>query len=238
MEARTLSEIIRVLRAWGMKGALVYEENGKIIFGTMDPEKVAMMRLVIDSNVANRSNIEVSNKAYINLEKINKALMTMKGKDISLEITPEKTYLRTDIQEIELNNFGMADAPTLYNREIKFKAHVIAPFEDIHMFLKAANDSAEYMTVKITPYELILHSTNEDYVETELDLPSDMLYELDADKEYKSKYSTSWAWDFAKRIEAERIRIDIGDDFPMRMSANMDGYYAEIIVAPVIESNS
>ena len=230
MEKSILMSGLEILSPAEMKSARVTPKENTTNFYAIDFNKVAAV--FVDFRDA-----WGAEEAHMDLIKIKHALRSIGGKDVSIEIKPEKTIITSDTQEFEIKNLNLKDAPTVYRGKLNLPAKATLPREDFVMFLKAAKQISDNFILTITPDDIKFYTRNTDNDEAELYLPKDMLYELDAEKEYRAMYPTNWVLRFADRMNSEKIHLAMETDFPIRIAMENEYYSATAYVAPQMEKD-
>ncbi len=214
-----------------------------------DPAHVEMIYSTIENALCEEYHfdLEIKNEKLdenskieigIDLEKIFNALKNCKKDD--LFIFHYNGIVEPDYFTITTNNFiqkigkcTLDNFPDFKIPELNFRANFNISTDQLHEFLKRSENISDYLTIKTTSNNVLLHSEGDtDKIDLNADVNSLRSY-----SEHKSNYSIDYmitAITGLKRLFKD-IEIKLASDYPISLTGDLQFLKVLILIAPRIE---
>jgi proliferating cell nuclear antigen len=216
----------------------------ELIIRAVDPANVAMVTLDLNSEAFNSYNAS-EGEIGVDLEKFMN-ILGMAGRDDTVNLSLDETAHKLLIQIGGLSYTTSLLDPTTIRKEprvpqLDLPAHITLPGATLLRAIKAADKVGDYMWMKVDEAsQTFILEAEGDTDHVQLTLTTDELISLQCNGEARSLFSLEYLNDISKPLgRAEEVHIDLGKDYPVKISFNIAGGAGEVsyLLAPRVESD-
>ena len=203
----------------------------------VDPAHVAMM--ILNVSPEGFAGYEVEEEELgIDLDKV-KDILKLTSSGDTVEITKDGNKLTFQIGNLT-RSMALIDTSALVVPKVPnlvLPGKVVIPKNEFVNGIKAAESITDSIVLKLTPTEFEMY-TQGDEDSVRLNMPKDMLKEVQCEEPLKSMYPVDYLLKLAKAMDsAEYITIYLGTDYPVKIMFDIIRGYgqATYLLAPRIE---
>lgn len=252
LEAKT-SEVVDLKRLVDTAAAVITEievsvdEDGIRFVGT-DPSTVGLMDLHLRPELFDRFEYAADEQVrlWINVEQFKSRVSeASKGDDLTIIVRDGPRLAKPDVDvkvwadgitsTFELETLNLDDADRPQTDDLEFSGSALVGLPMLRAAIKKMDDS---ITMSLHDDALVLESeTDSDTARVRFPDTSDHLHGVAlSDGPVESIYSKDYVMHMRKlRKTVRRVRLQFGDDFPLRVTAEDDRFKLAYTVAPRIE---
>ena len=206
----------------------------------VDPAHVAMVDMEIGKDAFEDFKAD-EGELGLDLDKIKEVLRLARAGDvISLEHDEDRNRLVVKVGNITrhmalVDTAGMSD-PKIPNLDLPAK--LVVRTDELRQGIKASESVSDHIALLATPdgFEMVSEG---DADSVRLDLPKDLLDELQSKEKVRSLFPLDYFSNMVKALSsAKTVTILLGNDYPVRMEFSLagDAGNATFLLAPRIES--
>lgn len=207
----------------------------------VDPAHVAMVDMTIASDAFEEYKAS-EGELGLDLDKIKEVLRLARAGDvISLEHDEDRNRLVVHVGNITrhmalVDTAGMSDPKV---PSLDLPAKMVVRTEELRQGIRASESVSDHIALLARPegFEMVSEG---DADTVRLDLPKDLLDELQAKEKVRSLYPLDYFSNMIKALSsAPTITVLLGNDYPVRMEFSLaeDSIKATYLLAPRIESS-
>ncbi len=226
---------------------LVDEAKFKIaddgIYGrTVDPAHVGMIDFKLKKEAFDDYDCKEETEIGIDLDKLKTALKVATSEEmVELKYEKEEGRLKVSIGNLtrKIALLDVTEMPDTKIPSLELPAEIVISTVEFHQAIKAAESISDHVTLIADKesFELVAEGDT-DIVE--LRLSKEQLYSLKCEERVKSMFPLDYLSDMVKvaRGKSEELTINLGNNYPIKLSFEMAGGYIKImyLLAPRIES--
>ncbi len=233
---KDLKELTNLLLTLVNEAKFEFTGDGLVV-KAVDPAHVAMIILKVEPQGFMEYEVE-EEELGVDLDKV-KDILKLASSGDTVEITREENKLTFQIgnltRSMALIDTSSLSVPKVPNLVLPGK--VVIPKSDFVNGIKAAETITDSIVLKLTPTEFEMYAQgDEDSVR--LNMPKDMLKEIQCEEPLKSMYPVDYLLKLAKAMDsADYVTIYLGTDYPVKIVfdiVNGNGE-ATYLLAPRIE---
>ncbi len=233
---KDLKELTNLLLTLVNEAKFEFTEDGLSV-KAVDPAHVAMIILNVAPNGFMEYEVE-EEELGVDLDKV-KDILKLASSGDTVEITKDGNKLTFQIgnltRSMALIDTSSMSVPKVPNLVLPGK--VVIPKADFVNGIKAAETITDSIVLKLTPTEFEMYAQgDEDSVR--LNMPKDMLKEIQCEEPLKSMYPVDYLLKLAKAMDsAEYVTIYLGTDYPVKIVFDIvhGNGEATYLLAPRIE---
>ncbi len=238
MDVKDLKEITNLLFTLVNEAKFEFNQDGLSVMA-VDPSHVAMIVMEVSRDGFIEYECE-DEEIGVDLAKVRDILKLASSSDV-IEITKDGgklTFLIGNLSRsmalIDTSNLSVPKVPN-----IGLPAKVVVSKNEFIGGIRAAEGISDSITIKVTPTEFEMY-TSGDEDSSRLNLPRDMVKEIECDEEVKSTYPVDYLARLVKAMDsAEDVTIYLGKDYPVKIVFNVVKGHgkATYLLAPRIEGD-
>ena len=235
---KTLTEAIYIL---------VDESKFKLtsdgVYGrTVDPAHVGMIDFKLKKEAFDEYECKEEAEIGVDLEKLKSALkVATKDELVGLSYDKDEGRLAISIGNLT-RKIALLDVTEMADTKIpslELPAEIVLSTVEMHQAIKAAEAISDHITLIADKDGFEMRAEGDTDV-VELKLSKEQLYSLKCDERVKSTFPLDYLTDMVKvaRGKSEELTINLGNNYPLKLSFEMAGGYIKImyLLAPRIES--
>ncbi|NPA75579.1 MAG: proliferating cell nuclear antigen (pcna) [Euryarchaeota archaeon] len=238
IDVKDLKEITNLLLTLVNEAKFEFTPNGLSV-KAVDPSHVAMIVMDVEKDGFVEYECE-EEELGVDLAKVRDILKLTSSNDV-VEISKEGgklTFLIGNLSRsmplIDTSNLSVPKVPN-----IGLPAKVVISKSDFISGIKAADGISDSITIKVTPTEFEMYAMGDEDT-SRLNLPKDMVQEIDCEEPVKSTYPVDYLLRLAKAMDsAKDITIYLGKDYPVKIVFDVVKGHGKVtyLLAPRIEGD-
>ncbi|RLF48162.1 MAG: proliferating cell nuclear antigen (pcna) [Thermoplasmata archaeon] len=217
--------------------------TGDGIYGrTVDPAHVGMIDFKLNKEAFDEYNCQEETEIGVDLDKLKSTLKIAASEDlVNLEYNKDEGRLVVTIGNLK-RKLALLDTTEMADTKIPsldLPAEIVVPTVELWQAIRAAEAISDHITL-IADKDGFQMIAEGDTDVVELKLSKEQLYSLKCEERVRSMFPLDYLSDMIKvaRGKSDEITINLGNDYPVRLSFEMAGGYIKIVylLAPRIES--
>jgi len=217
--------------------------TGDGIYGrTVDPAHVGMIDFKLNKEAFDEYNCQEETEIGVDLDKLKSTLKIAASEDlVNLEYNKDEGRLIVTIGNLK-RKLALLDTTEMADTKIPsldLPAEIVVPTVELWQEIRAAEAISDHITL-IADKDGFQMIAEGDTDVVELKLSKEQLYSLKCEERVRSMFPLDYLSDMIKvaRGKSDEITINLGNDYPVRLSFEMAGGYIKIVylLAPRIES--
>ncbi len=217
--------------------------TGDGIYGrTVDPAHVGMIDFKLNKEAFDEYNCQEETEIGVDLDKLKSTLKIAATEDlVNLEYNKDEGRLIVTIGNLK-RKLALLDTSEMADTKIPsldLPAEIVVPTVELWQAIRAAEAISDHITL-IADKDGFQMIAEGDTDVVELKLSKEQLYSLKCEERVRSMFPLDYLSDMIKvaRGKSDEIAINLGNDYPVRLSFEMAGGYIKIVylLAPRIES--
>ncbi len=217
--------------------------TGDGIYGrTVDPAHVGMIDFKLNKEAFDEYNCQEETEIGVDLDKLKSTLKIAASEDlVNLEYNKDEGRLIVTIGNLK-RKLALLDTTEMADTKIPsldLPAEIVVPTVELWQAIRAAEAISDHITL-IADKDGFQMIAEGDTDVVELKLSKEQLYSLKCEERVRSMFPLDYLSDMIKvaRGKSDEITINLGNDYPVRLSFEMAGGYIKIVylLAPRIES--
>lgn len=217
--------------------------TGDGIYGrTVDPAHVGMIDFKLNKEAFDEYNCQEETEIGVDLDKLKSTLKIAASEDlVNLEYNKDEGRLIVTIGNLK-RKLALLDTSEMADTKIPsldLPAEIVVPTVELWQAIRAAEAISDHITL-IADKDGFQMIAEGDTDVVELKLSKEQLYSLKCEERVRSMFPLDYLSDMIKvaRGKSDEITINLGNDYPVRLSFEMAGGYIKIVylLAPRIES--
>ncbi len=217
--------------------------TGDGIYGrTVDPAHVGMIDFKLNKEAFDEYNCQEETEIGVDLDKLKSTLKIAASEDlVNLEYNKDEGRLVVTIGNLK-RKLALLDTSEMADTKIPsldLPAEIVVPTVELWQAIRAAEAISDHITL-IADKDGFQMIAEGDTDVVELKLSKEQLYSLKCEERVRSMFPLDYLSDMIKvaRGKSDEITINLGNDYPVRLSFEMAGGYIKIVylLAPRIES--
>jgi len=233
-----LKDVLEAARAIVTEARLSLSEKG-IELKAVDPANVAMVSLRIDAS-AFEIYQATPGEIGVDLERLNDLLsMADRGDRVTLELLDDERKLKIGVGSLSYT-LSLIDPSAIRKEprlpELDLPAHVILPGTEFRRAIKAAELVSDHIILGVDD-DLFYMEARGDIETLRFTKQSSELLGMKPGRA-RSLFSLDYLSDMSKSIgKASEMKLEIGIDYPLRISFRLNEVYVSYLLAPRIEED-
>jgi|Deesub1362A_J573_1020465.scaffolds.fasta_scaffold11592_2 proliferating cell nuclear antigen len=217
--------------------------TGDGIYGrTVDPAHVGMIDFKLNKEAFDEYNCQEETEIGVDLDRLKSTLKIAASEDlVNLEYNKDEGRLIVTIGNLK-RKLALLDTSEMADTKIPsldLPAEIVIPTVELWQAIRAAEAISDHITL-IADKDGFQMIAEGDTDVVELKLSKEQLYSLKCEERVRSMFPLDYLSDMIKvaRGKSDEITINLGNDYPVRLSFEMAGGYIKIVylLAPRIES--
>ncbi|KAA0013438.1 DNA polymerase sliding clamp [Thermoplasmatales archaeon ex4484_30] len=209
---------------------------------TVDPAHVGMIDFKLKKEAFEEYENKEESEIGIDLEKL-KGILKIAGAEDIVEMNYQKEEGRLIVTVRNITRkISLLDTSEMHDTKIPsldLPAEIVVATEQIHQAIRAAEAISDHITLIADKDKFEMVSEGDTDV-VEMQIPKEQLYSLKCEEKVKSMFPLDYLSDMIKiaRGASDEITINLGNNYPVRLSFETAGGYIKIVylLAPRIES--
>ncbi len=213
------------------------------IYGrTVDPAHVGMIDFKLKKEAFEEYESKEENEIGIDLEKLKSILKVAGSEDIvGMNYQKEEGRLIVNVRNItrKISLLDTSEMPDTKIPSLDLPAEIVLPTEEVYQAIRAAEAISDHITLigDKNKFEMVAEGDTD---VVEMQIPKEQLQSLKCEERVKSMFPLDYLSDMIKIAKgaSEEITINLGNNYPVRLSFEAAGGYIKIVylLAPRIES--
>ncbi len=208
----------------------------------VDPAHVGMIDFKLKKEAFDEYECKEETEIGVDLEKLKSALkVALKDELVGLSYDKDEGRLAISIGNLT-RKIALLDVTEMADTKIpslELPAEIVLSTVEMHQAIKAAEAISDHITLIADKDGFEMRAEGDTDV-VELKLSKEQLYSLKCDERVKSTFPLDYLTDMVKvaRGKSEELTINLGNNYPLKLSFEMAGGYIKImyLLAPRIES--
>ncbi len=240
VDAKTIREFSNIIIILVPEARIDFKQDG-LFSKVMDPAHVAMISLEISKEAFQEYSVESDESLGMDIDKIRNILKLSGPNDIiDVKFDGKKISFRLGNLNVSTPLIDPSTLTTPKIPTIELPNKIVTDISYLSTGIKAAEGIAEVVTFSFKADELKIYSKGEtDSETTELTISKTMAKDFIYTSDAKSSFALDYLSKFIRSLESsQEISISVGNDFPLRMEANIMNGKGKVtfLLAPRIES--